>query len=379
METRLPEEVKRGALLDSLRDSDGVMRRCKRGDRHRRHSENGVLTIAPTLYQLRQRALWGDYGEVLVSGFFHRSGPDGRLRLTRTGTFLPPISFPYCSPDRAIVVTSALRRDLETQAFPGLAFREAFLDCVVPIAWETWNRQSDFPQRRPPGGEPESYLRRKKHSQETADRMEAAWEMICPTQLCAYSSWLTPDCDATELRNPTLILPGRPQRPIFVPAPQHYPVVNDTVARWFEATVPDWVELAPLKVQYEPEIMNRLQAARERNAAEAPHLTSQQYRLRLRSLCEAKGYAVPPAMNRDSLPISRYCVVRHDATPPKVSALTYATHAAVGDYLEHRLRTGSSPADAFSTSAVYDLETGARLRYQGNGGFICEETAHNAG
>jgi hypothetical protein len=49
------------------------------------------------IYILREAgAPWGDYGNILVHGMSAHAGRsmDGRIRLERTGPFVPPITFP---------------------------------------------------------------------------------------------------------------------------------------------------------------------------------------------------------------------------------------------------------------------------------------------
>jgi hypothetical protein len=314
----------------------------------------------PAFHELRPRAPWGDYGDILVSGLYRRDPSTGCLHLHRAGPFLPPISFPFCSPDRAVVVSDRLRRDLETSPLPGLAFRRAIAAHIVPIAWESWDWNAPLPPHRAPGGEPESYLLGRGHSPEAAGKMEPAWELVCPVIPCVRASWLR---DGPEDRSapPALLLGDARYEGLFLPAPGCLPVADEAAAAWIEARAPDWVEMAPLAVEHDPGALEAIRARRREAEDAAPHLGSDQYRSLLEAFCARNGYAVPHAIHRAGQSIGRYCVVLLDAAPPKVSAMTYNSPASVADYLDHRRRTAPPRADVLATTLVFDLEKGRSL------------------
>ena len=48
-------------------------------------------------YRVQRLQVWGDYGDVLVNGLVHNDldrHPGESLKLSRTGPFMPPITFP---------------------------------------------------------------------------------------------------------------------------------------------------------------------------------------------------------------------------------------------------------------------------------------------
>jgi len=80
------------------------------------------------IYSLKQiESMWGDYGDILISGMWVGDG-----ELQRTGPFVPPISFP-CTGD--IVVTNESRRLLESSGLIGFLFRPVTKEHIVRLEW----------------------------------------------------------------------------------------------------------------------------------------------------------------------------------------------------------------------------------------------------
>ena len=72
-------------------------------------------------YRVSSRSLWGDYGNILISGMSrHLPRKDNLIQLERTGPFIPPITLPGIGD---IVVTSDLKNELEGFQFHPTRFR----------------------------------------------------------------------------------------------------------------------------------------------------------------------------------------------------------------------------------------------------------------
>ena len=102
----------------------------------------------------------------------------GSIQLERTGPFVPPISFP--GPGN-IVVTDAVKQQLEASGFLGFAFRPVRLARIVRLDWHLWDLKAKAPKRYPSGGEPEGYVLDRTHSPELAREMAPLWEMVLQT------------------------------------------------------------------------------------------------------------------------------------------------------------------------------------------------------
>lgn len=128
-----------------------------------------------TMYRLRSKAPWGDFGDILCSGFPEGRDTDGRMLLQRVGPFVPPISFPG---GMGWVVTDSVRQGLETSAFRGIEFREVVKHKIVRHNWHLWDRSSDLTPKQLPESEPEDYILSGNHCAETAAELPALWELI---------------------------------------------------------------------------------------------------------------------------------------------------------------------------------------------------------
>lgn len=122
-------------------------------------------------FRLRTDAPWGDYGSILASGMvvapFRRNG---ELCLSRTGPFVPTITFP----SRHVVVTTE-GKSMLTEEFGVRDFVHVQKQHIVRLDWHTWDRNGDL-LIRPLGDEPENYLVYGDHCQMTAAALGEFWE-----------------------------------------------------------------------------------------------------------------------------------------------------------------------------------------------------------
>lgn len=116
---------------------------------------------------------WGDYGDILHHGDAWRDEQSGLLKLGRTGTFVPPISFPGLP---GIVITDSFRAILETSKLTGFTFRPVIKHHIVDLNWSEW--KSDEPDFYPESGEPEDYIYEAQHSPKIAEEMPELWELV---------------------------------------------------------------------------------------------------------------------------------------------------------------------------------------------------------
>lgn len=152
---------------------------CRAAETHMTHMAKKTRSD-PTLWVVEPRKLWGDYGDVLISGYARRETDDGPLSLHRTGPFLPPISFPWITnkAGRAVVVSAEFKKQLESLNPPGILFREAGKSRIIPLAWEKWDLGASDPAKYPDESEPENYVWEKKHNMACAAKMSAAYELV---------------------------------------------------------------------------------------------------------------------------------------------------------------------------------------------------------
>jgi len=200
------------------------------------------------LFLLRQANLWGDYGDVLASGYCSRDKESGEIRLHRSGPFVPPVSFPSSSDYGCpMVVTDAFRRELEQSPLGSLSFKRALKSRIVKLnfAWERWDKTSDYVQKRPPGGEPEAYIMDKPHSPNVASAMPELWEVVPPVIECDIEFV---DARPPDWRDKYHFSPLSGEYcGLFRNREERFRLVVDELARrWLEGRVSEWVEFVPL-------------------------------------------------------------------------------------------------------------------------------------
>jgi hypothetical protein len=134
-------------------------------------------------WRVHNRALWGDYGEILIAGLFHRCESTGVLICDRCGPFVPPMFLAgVLSPTdwgSRIVATDAARESIEN-VHPGLAWEAVQYGRVVRRNWRWWPRTLPFPLFVPWGGEPEHYVLRGRDDPRLAARMPKLWATRFP-------------------------------------------------------------------------------------------------------------------------------------------------------------------------------------------------------
>ena len=137
------------------------------------------VRIAPQtkFYLLSGPDYWGDYGHVLIQGYADdREQSNGVLEVSRTGPFMPPITFPRSGEDQ-IVVTDEFRKELEAAQIGRLSFRMVIKKLVVEIPWQDWDLSAVYPEELPDSGDPDDYLDRR-HSPQAADALGDLWQVI---------------------------------------------------------------------------------------------------------------------------------------------------------------------------------------------------------
>ncbi len=320
------------------------------------------------LYELRQASLWGDYGDVLISGYCRRETADGPLLIERTGPYLPPISFPF-GDDLTIVVSDEFKKRMEASCIRDLRFKPAILNKVVKLNWHEWPLNAAEPKKYPKDGEPEYYLWEQKHSQRTAKKMNPVWEVIPPIKPCVFNSPEYDEAVEQEERHSALTLIDREYSGLFSPDAVGPAIVDETTKRWFDQNAAAWIQCRRLDLAYDPDAITKLDSARRHHREVSSHLSSDEYRQLALLFCKRHGFAIPPAFQRADRSCYRYCVISLDSSPPKLSASTYGHADDLAKYLEHKVRISVSESETLSNLLAYDLETDHRLIYLGDNQF----------
>jgi hypothetical protein len=203
------------------------------------------------LWILEQCNLWGDYGDVLISGYARREAAGGPLLLERTGPFLPPISFPWSLDiGHAIVVSHDFKLALEDRLFPGVQFAPARKERIVRLNWHEWDRAADKPEKYPREGEPENYIFGKKLNPKTAGQMPEAWELKLPIWPLHLERIENPDRWYDYRYRAKLTRQGFP--PMFTDQEQCGKHLVDDAARiWLTDQVGEWVSFRLVEVDHD--------------------------------------------------------------------------------------------------------------------------------
>jgi hypothetical protein len=204
-------------------------------------------------FRLKPIHLWGDYGDVLAGGYYHRNDA-GLLLLHRAGPFLPPISFPWGLEGSLVVVSDEFRREIQEANFIGVQFREVIKERIVPLDWDTWDRSAESPRHSPPNGEPEAYIWDKPHDPVAANKMPPAWEFLAPLFAVEYEE--IPELKHELVPPLRAILPRRVYPPWFRTRIEYGDQVLAAESRaWMQRSVGEWVVFEPLHWRYaEPDV-----------------------------------------------------------------------------------------------------------------------------
>lgn len=123
-------------------------------------------------HQLRRSTTpLGDYGDVIVHGFCEDGGAE--LLLMRCGPSCPDVSLPsvWKWPRERIVVTDAVRRELEVAGFADLGWVAVRKARIVKLDWERHLREGRAEYR----GEPSSLVMNRKPSGEATQLLPKTW------------------------------------------------------------------------------------------------------------------------------------------------------------------------------------------------------------
>ena len=115
---------------------------------------------------MRPTGPWGDYGRILVPAC------PATWRASRGGSgssarrrFVPPLSLPGIG---HVVVTAALRGQLENAKISGMTFRALDKARMVHLDWSGWDSAAKGPAVFPASGEPEDYVLARPHDEAAA-------------------------------------------------------------------------------------------------------------------------------------------------------------------------------------------------------------------
>ena len=199
------------------------------------------------LYRLRQTNIWGDYGNILMTGLCAvRDKRTGHLDLERAGPFVPPMIFNVDHVGYVVLVAESLREKLNRAGFGDLAFKPTVKKRIVNIPWHTWDKQAKYPPIIPEGGEPESYLLDRPHSEEAASKMENIWEFIAPVLDFKIKKRepVRPFCWRWYITRPK----GEHRGLFRPPGDGHVLFINDEGREWFEREADGWVDFDEVTV-----------------------------------------------------------------------------------------------------------------------------------
>jgi hypothetical protein len=188
-----------------------------------------------TVYRLQSPdPPWGDYGDVLIHGLSaHIGRANGLLQLERTGPFVPPLTQPGIDD---LIVTDALRRQLQATALTGFVFRPLIKRRIVRLNWEEWDWTAPDPPEYPASGESEDYVLQRPHDPELAHQIGDLWELVITA---------TRRADPTAFENWT-------GDDFFRLEGTAYTLLSEHARAWLERAATRWVRFTPLPTPWPP-------------------------------------------------------------------------------------------------------------------------------
>ena len=192
------------------------------------------------LYVVRRAdAPWGDYGAVLYNGVIESLQIEPRqVTLSRTGPFIPPISFPGSG---VTVVNDLGRRLLVSSMLSGLSFCKVKKKKIVFVPWEEWDRGDVTPKALAKMGDPEKVIRNSRHCPSTAEKPGDLWELVSGDGAHAV---LIQDYPIEF----ALIIGSWNGLDFFSVPENNILYCSARAAAWLEATFAQWVKVKPVKM-----------------------------------------------------------------------------------------------------------------------------------
>lgn len=187
-------------------------------------------------YLLTPNHRWGDYGNTLVHGYGGIDEEAKVCRLQRTGPFVPPFSKPG-----AVVVTDAVRQELEQSGLTGFTFIPVVKKKIVALDWHEWDQDAPYPAEYPDNGEPEEYIDSGEHSPAVAAKMGELWALDIPEV-----ARVERDQSIVESRRELHLILATAQGLDFVRSQDvGYCFVSRRARDWLKARFSKWVEFEP--------------------------------------------------------------------------------------------------------------------------------------
>lgn len=145
-----------------------------------------------------------------------------------------------------MVVSDEFRQRLEARGFAGIRFQPVIKKHIAKLNWHEWDRNEWVEEE--PCGEPESYVRGKRHDPRTAAQMGDVWELLPPITPMdlerkedPQGGYLDEFVGNSEVGSfPTL----------FANRPDNYAslIVDDIGREWITEAVGEWVKFGKVEM-----------------------------------------------------------------------------------------------------------------------------------
>lgn len=210
------------------------------------------------MYRIRNRRLWGDYGDHLINAMASRkcwevSPP---LQISRLGPFVPPLHMRSSN----VIVSDRVKKQLEQDQPFDVKFQQVVYDHIHRLDWHEWDLSADEPPLYPEGGEPDDYywqampplwLPQCVHrylSRRIARLMEPSWELLLPVIPCDVK-WLGIGPNRDPKYSHKITLGNHEYTGLFYSSDKRlYPVAAEGAKQWFEDNVCEWVHFEQLRM-----------------------------------------------------------------------------------------------------------------------------------